>query len=130
MNSTIGFIKSLWKMPIAVRLWLMVLGMSNMMAPLFFLDQFEARFMLGATILGFFIGVILFKAYGLTRLHGLMHAPWLVAVYLLLKKLMDTGFAGSYSIWVCIALTVTSISLLIDIADVIRYTRGDRKQAL
>ncbi len=85
MKAIIDFMQGLRKLPVGVQLWLMVLAMSNMMAPLFYLDHREAQVMFIATMLSFAIGVIMYKAQGMTRLMGLMHTPWLIAVFFLWK---------------------------------------------
>ena len=62
--------QGLRKLPTGVQLWLMILGMSNMMAPLFFIAQREAYVMFIATMLSFAVGVVLYKIQGMTRLMG------------------------------------------------------------
>jgi hypothetical protein len=64
-------------LPLPVRIWLVVLGLFNMLIPLFLLGHFEARIMVIATALSAAIGVLLHKAKGMTNILGLMHAPWL-----------------------------------------------------
>jgi hypothetical protein len=62
--------------------------------PLFLLRHFEARIMVIATVLSAAIGVLLHKAKGMTDIPGLMHAPWLVAVYFLLTGIVAEGVSG------------------------------------
>ena len=126
MNAIIDFMKGLRKLPVWVQLWLIVLGMSNMMAPLFYLNHREAQVVFIATMLGFGIGVIMYKAQGMTRLLGLMHTPWLVGVFFLWSSLSTTGTDELYGIWLRLALVLSIISLLLDGRDVVKYVMGER----
>ncbi len=127
MKAMIDFMLALLKLPPGVVLWLMLLGMSNMMVPLFYLGRREAQVMLIATMLSFAIGVILFKAKGMTRILGLMHAPWLVGVYFLLSAIAAVSMNDLFGIWLRVALVLTSVSLVLDIRDVLKYFRGQRE---
>jgi len=127
MLSIIAFIHGLRKLPIGVQLWLMVLGMSNMMAPLFFFDQRAAYIMFIATMLSFATGVILYKKHGMSRLLGIMHAPWFVGLYFLVESLPTVGIGEVFGIWIRVALVLTTVSLILDIKDVLIYMIDQRK---
>jgi hypothetical protein len=128
MKAVMNFMKDVGKLPLPVRIWLAVLGLFNMLIPLFLLRHFEARIMVIATALSAAIGVLLHKAKGMTNILGLMHAPWLVAVYFLLAGIVAEGVSGLYSLWMLAALIMTGISLVLDVRDVIRYFSGDRER--
>ncbi len=130
MKSVIDFMQGLRKIPIIIQLWLMILGMSNMMFPLFYISHVEAQVMFIATVLSFAIGVIMYKTQGMTRLMGLMHAPWLIAIYFLMKNFSNIGFDDPFGIWMGVALLLTSISLIFDIVDTIRYIAGNRESLI
>lgn len=126
MKAMVEFMLALMKLAIGVRLWLMVLGICNVMIPLFYLQHREALVMLIAMILSFILGTILFKAKGMTRILGFMHTPLLVALYFLWKGITTTGMNELFEIWLRVALVCTSICLILDIRDVIKYFRGQR----
>jgi hypothetical protein len=126
MKSMIDFMRGLRKFPLSVQAWLMVLGLSNMMVPLFFLGRFEAQVMLGTTILSFGLGVVLFKIQGMTKLLGLMHAPWIAPAYLIIRNFSSIDTVDFYTVWMGAALVLTCISLLIDAVDVMKYIAGER----
>ena len=126
MKALIHFMRDLGKLPLPVRIWLVVLGLWNLFIPLFLLGQFEARVMAAATVLSAVLGVSLHKAKGMTRILGLMHAPWLIAVFLLFMRIMKEGASGLYGVWMLSAAVLTSISLVLDVRDVVRYVSGDR----
>jgi hypothetical protein len=46
--------------------------------------------MLLATITGFMIGVLLHNRKGMTRILGFMHAPWLFAIFFLIKGIVTS----------------------------------------
>ena len=126
MKSIIAFMQGLRKLPTSAQLWLMILGMSNMMAPLFFIAQREAYVMFIATMLSFAVGVVLYKIQGMTRLMGVMHAPWFVSVYFLVISLTTVSMDSAFGVWIRAALVLTSISLLLDIKDVVKYMLDKR----
>ena len=125
MGGTTDFIRDLWRMPSTVRAWLMVLGISNMMIPLLLIRHIEAKIMLLCTILGFIIGVQMHKRKGMTRILGLMHLPWLFAIFFLIKAIITRGVFDLYGLWMVMALLLISISLTIDIRDATRYYSGE-----
>ena len=127
MKAIINFIKAIFGLPLGNLIWVMVLGISNMLAPLFFFSHVEAKVMFYATILGLLIGAVMYQYQGLTRLMGLMHTPLLVVVYFLLKTLFSDIFAGAFGVWVIVALILTIASLVLDVRDVILYIGGDRE---
>ncbi len=130
MKPVIDFMQGLRKLPILIQLWLMILGMCNMMFPLFYINHVEAQVMLIATVLGFAIGVIMYKTQGMTRLMGLMHTPWFIAIYFLLRNFSNIGFDDLFGIWMGVALLLTCISLIIDVVDTIRYIAGNRESII
>lgn len=130
MKAVVDFMLGLRKLPVVIQLWLMVLGMSNMMFPLFFISHVEAQVMFIATVLSFIIGVIMYKTLGMTRLMGLMHVPWLVAIYFLMRNYSNIGFDDSFGMWVGVAFLLTSISLIFDMVDAVRYIAGNRESLI
>ena len=69
----------------------------------------------------------MYKFQGMTGLMGLMHTPLLVAVYFFIMTLFANGITGAFGIWVAVAVMLTSISLILDVRDVILYIGGDRE---
>jgi len=130
MRAIIDFMQDLRKMPWTVQAWLMILGISNMMVPIILFNHLEARVMLLSTFISFTIGVLLHKRKGITRILGLMHAPWLVAVFFLIKGIITIGAYDLYTGWMAIALVLTSISLIIDIRDVAKYYSGHKESII
>jgi len=127
MKAAINFMKDLRQFPIPVQIWLMILGMTNMMVPLFYWNHIEAKVMFATTILSFVLGVVLSKTNGVTRLLGIMHAPWIVGLYFIITSPSPIHLDNPFGLWMGSSLVFTSISLIIDFIDVIRYAAGDRE---
>ncbi|MFQ5561915.1 MAG: hypothetical protein ACE5FU_15205 [Nitrospinota bacterium] len=128
MSVVLRFLAGLLKFPVFVQVWLMILGVSNMVCPIFFFGKSEAQIMFGATMLSFAIGVLLFQRQGMTRLLGVMHIPWVCALYFLVTSDHFMVFEDFFGIWMTGAATLTGVCLLVDLLDVCRYLRGDRER--
>ena len=130
MLAAIYFIQDLRKMSGIIQAWLLILGISNMMIPMVLFKHMEAKIMLLTTITGFMIGVLLHKRKGMTRILGFMHAPWLFAIFFLIKGIITRGAFDLYNLWMAIALVLTSLSLILDIRDVAKYYSGHKESII
>lgn len=108
-----------------VRSWVFLLIAVNM-SSLFFLEYFEAQMVLCAFLLGgLFMSIAEYKL-GLVRLLGLGHSLWLFLLPWLYFRLAQLPEGGLVTCWVMSLIAINSLSLIIDILDVIRYLRGER----
>ena len=126
MRAFIKFHKGVMGMPIYVRLWLMVLIAANMVAPLFFLDRFEARLVIGAFLASMLLMIILTARTGFTRLLGLGHILWVPLLYILWTRIGQIPADDAFGIWVRVLMMLNAASLVFDTIEVIRYIAGDR----
>lgn len=133
----LDFMLGVLKLPVAVKLWLMVLMVANAGAPLFFFHRLEARVVLGTFFASFLLMSLITAMSGFTRLLGLGHALWVPLVAFLLVRLGAEGgtdlFAGMldrdpYRVWIVSVIILNSISLVMDAVDVIRFVRGERAE--
>ena len=124
--------------------WVSVLMLSNMVAPGALLvweavspgatgmTGIAAPFMFTVFWLGPIIGAVIYPYTGMSRLMGLIHAPWILAAFVLYQQANVNGVWQTpetiFDYWVYAALTTAVLSLIIDILDVVRYVLGDRKQ--
>ena len=106
--------------------WIGLLMAANGIAPLFFLGTVEGQVVLAAGMIGFAIQLAILKARGFVRLLGIGHAPWLVMLPWLAMRLEAAPEASMFAWWIAAVLVLDLLSLLIDIADVVRYLRGER----
>ncbi len=106
--------------------WVMLLMITNMVIPLFYLGTPEGKVVLGAFVFAALFQTAIFSAKGFVRLLGIGHIAWVPMVAWLWTRL-DLAPAGSFfRYWLLATLAVVSLSLLIDAVDVVRYLRGER----
>ena len=130
MRAMIDFFRTMLTLPRPWVGWVMLLMMVNMIVPLFYLGTLEGRVVLGAALLGAFLQTWIFSAKGFVRLLGVGHIAWIPMVAWLWTRL-DVAPAGSlFRYWLLATVVLVSLSLLIDVTDVIRYLRGERAPQL
>ena len=103
---------------------------------LLFLDRAEAKWALVSYVaIGPIIAIMVVSQRGLTRLSGLIHIPWLVfTVYLGLRLYTEAlgprvNFATEgifYGIWLSVVFWSTLICVVLDMADIVRWLKGER----
>lgn len=127
-DGTVRFFKGLLNSLPWIRAWVAMLVWIMVGGPMLFWDHFEARVIL-ATIM--FAGLLmswLTGRYGFVRLLGLGHLPFLPLWAYLFDKARDYPHGDAFGTYLWIVLGVITISLAFDIADVIRYIRGERAE--
>lgn len=124
------FMIKMFQVPVGWRIWLAILMVANMGAPLFFLNRIEAWAVFIAINLGAFTGAYLYKKQGFTRLLGLMHWPWLFLLPFLWGRLDVVSAGEPFGIWIRVVLVLNSLSLILDAVDVIKYAAGDREPVI
>lgn len=120
----------MFQIPVGWQIWLLALMAANMAAPLFFLNHSEAQAAFVAINIGFITGVFLYKHQGFTRLLGLMHWPWIFLLPFLWGRLDVVSAGEPLGAWIRAVIVLNSLSLLLDIIDVIKYAAGDRQPIL
>lgn len=129
LQGLIKFHQGLWIYPWPVKLWLVLLSGANM-AGVFFLPRIEAvvtLVVLGSSML---LMSWIMARWGFTRLLGLGHILWIALVPWLWLQIAVEPVPSSFTLWLRVVITVNTISLLIDVLDVIRYARGERSETV
>ena len=109
-------------------LWVGLLGLVNMVAPLFFLGSVEAKVVLAATFAGAWIQLLIVGRLGFVRLLGLGHiVAWVPMLLWLVPRLANLGGGTPFGRWLLAVVVVDLASLAIDFVDVGRYLAGDRR---
>lgn len=126
MRGFITFMRGALRSPVAIQLWLLLMAVANGLVPLFHLDRVEARVVLGTFLVAATLMFALTGRFGFTRILGLAHAPWFVLLPYLVTRLGDVPADDFFGLWLRGVIVVNGISLLFDVADVIRYARGER----
>lgn len=130
MQALIRFHKGLWRQPLHVKLWLLLLITVNMIAPLFFLDLLEARVVLAVFLVSFTLMIALTALSGFSRLLGLGHFLWFPLIWFLWFRLDAHVDNDLYAGWLWAVIAFNSTSLAIDVVDVFRYVTGDRGETV
>ncbi|MEE8368615.1 MAG: hypothetical protein V3S30_09895 [Thermoanaerobaculia bacterium] len=118
------------KLPKPWLVWIGVMVIMNLVAPFLFLDTLEAKVVLATFMLGVVLQTAIFSARGFVRLLGLGHSAWIPLVIWLWTRLDLISPGSSTGYWLIGVMAVNTVSLVIDVTDVIRYINGDRTPQL
>ncbi len=130
MNAFIKFNRGLLAMPLPWRLWLLLLLMLNLIAPLVFIGRIEAQATVGALLVSMALMTGLTGLSGFSRLLGLGHIVWLPLLAFLSTRLAEIPAADAFGLWVRAVIAINATSLVVDAVDVIRYAAGDRAETM
>ncbi len=128
MNAFIRFNRGLFRLPVGVRLWMLLLVSANLILPVIYFQQSEARIVLLMFFAGILLMVVITGSSGFTRLVGLGHIFWVPLVLFLISRLGSIPATDTYGIWIRSVIAVNTISLVLDAIDVVRFARGERSE--
>lgn len=126
MKAMIGFMKTMFSLPAPIRLWLGLLMALNMFVPFLFITTPEAQWTVVAAIAGAMTMAKIFQARGFVRLIGIGHIYWVPLVIWFAMRLDAAPSGGLFRYWMLSIIVLNSISIVIDVIDVLRYIKGDR----
>ena len=122
--------KSILKMPSQWLVWIVLLMAVNFFVPLFYIQTLEAQLTLAAVFAGAITQSYIHSKLGFVRLLGVGHIFWAPLVIWLAFRLSSIGVDSSFGIWIASLLLLNTVSLVIDVLDVIRFFSGDRSPTL
>lgn len=130
-NGVIRFHRGLLRMPWHWQLWLAALITVNMVIPLFWMHHVQAQLVLAAMFGAVAMMCWLTAVTGFSRLLGLAHILFWVPLLIWLGT-MFSGFSATepFGLWLRSVLLLNGISLVIDVADVVRYLLGEREETV
>jgi hypothetical protein len=96
------------------------------LSSIFFLPRTEAWVVLGTGLLAAAIMTVLHAKLGYVRLIGVGHFVWIPMLIWLLFRLDHIPEGTLFHGWLIALLAMNTVSLLIDIIDLVRYLRGAR----
>ncbi len=99
----------------------------NFFIPLVLIFHIEAQVTIICALVGVALGLIIFKFDGYRRLLALMHLPWVFLVFFLWERLQFYRSWDFLGIWLKSLILINSISLLLDIKDLILYFSGKKE---
>jgi len=120
--------------PLWLKAWLGVLGGSLMLALAFVAHRADERWRVRREPIAVLLSLVaaavlmewLYGQVGYVRLLGVAHLVCWTPVYLWILSRRGSIPSGSlFSKWIALYLVVVTISLVIDLVDVIRYLAGD-----
>ena len=96
------------------------------LSSIFFLPRVEAWVVLGTGLLAATIMTVLHAKLGYVRLVGVGHFVWIPMLIWLVFRLNYIPRGTLFRGWIFTLIAMDTVSLLIDVADLVRYLRGDR----
>lgn len=128
MKAFMKFNRGILRLPLGVRLWLLILMVANLLVPLVYLGRSEARIVLLTFLASFALMVVITGTNGFTRLLGLGHILWIPLLLFLAGRLGSVPASDPYGLWIRSVIVLNSISLVLDAVDVVRFARGERSE--
>jgi hypothetical protein len=125
-----GFMASIWQMPWYWRVWVGLLMLVNGAIPFLFLDAIEAKVVLIVFMLAAVTQMVIYHAKGFVRMLGAGHFYWIPMLGWLLFRINEGLVSETMLSWIVSVLLLNTVSLLIDLVDVIRYWRGERSPTI
>ncbi len=130
MRAFLKFNKGILRMPLPWRLWMLLLVALNLVLPFFFIDRLEAQLVLVAMAVSMFLMTGLTAVSGFSRLLGLGHVAWIPLIVFLGTRLSQVPASDFYGMWLRVLIVANSLSLVIDLVEVVRYAAGDREETV
>ena len=110
----------------ALAVWISLLLLVNMVAPVIFITTREGQLVLAAAMVGAVIQMAIFSRQGFVRLLGVGHILWVPLLPWLWTRLGGLPPEGVFALWMTAVIVLDGISLVIDARDVWAYVAGDR----
>jgi len=124
MKPLVDFLRNIFKMPMVWWPWMAGLPLINL-SSIFFLPRIEAWVVLGTGLLAATIMTVLHAKLGYVRLLGIGHFVWIPMLIWLVFRLGHILEGTLFCGWLLTLIAIDTLSLLIDIVDLVRYLRGD-----
>lgn len=128
MQAALGLAYRIFTMSFPWNIWVMLMGLVNVAGGLYFVRTFEGVFALAAMAGAFMVMTAVYARLGFVRLLGIGHIVfWPPLVAWFLWVIFTSPTSATLRGWLVAVIIVNSISLIIDVFDVLRYARGERK---
>lgn len=115
------------KLPTPVIVWMGVLMAANGIAPLFFLGHSESWAVMIVFLVSAMMMMTAAEVVGFTRLiGGVGHVLWFPLLVYLWTRIGAYPVGELYGAWLRLIMVLNAGSLVMDVADVARYLRGQR----
>lgn len=124
----IRFFQTMLLLPKPWVVWVALLMGVNLMAPIAFLDTMEGQMVFAAGMAGAMVMMLIFRSKGFVRLLGVGHLFWIPLVIWLLGRV--PGDSGIFQYWILSVIVLDTLSLVIDVSDIVRYIQGEKQAML
>ncbi len=122
-----NFFTKFLKLPTPVIVWMGVLAVANGIAPLLFLGRSEAWVVLVLFFVSAGMMMTVAEVMGFTRLIGVVgHILWPPLLLYLWTRMGAYPVGEPYGAWIRLVMVLNAASLVMDVADLARYLRGER----
>lgn len=126
MTTMLAFLAKIRSQPPGIQLWIAVLVVVHGIAPWWFVDH-VAGVTMGISFIGSTVSMaLLFARFGYARILGLAHLVWLPAMVVLVQSWPLSATWTPLAVWGATALVTGTLSLIMDLVDVVRWVRGER----
>ena len=126
MRVMLNFTRCMLSMPRHWVLWVLVLLLVNAGGGIVFFSTLEGKITLAVFWLSAGLLMVIYAARGYVRLLGAGHFLWFGLVPWLLYRHGMAPDEGWLRAWLAAVMIVNSLSLIIDVWDVLRYLRGEK----
>ncbi len=124
MTVMLAFMKTMFVNGKGLAAWIALLLTVNMVLSLVYIGTLEGQVVLAALMAGAVTQASMFSRLGFVRLLGVGHVYWIPMLPWLWTRLGSTS--GLFAYWLMAVIALDGVALVIDVADVARYARGER----
>ena len=126
MKAMMKFMRTLFSLPMPIRIWLGLLMFLNMAVPLFYIGTPEGIAALAAATAGAVTMTMINERLRFVRLMGLGHIYWIPLVIFFLWRVDSAPSESLFQYWMWSIILLNSVSILIDAVDIMKYINGER----
>lgn len=121
--------KKIFLMPLPWNLWVMALGLVNLLGGLYFFQGLEGKMALVAMMGAMLVMLMIFKNCGFVRLMGLGHIIfWTPFLFFSLWRISSGQLPNDLKAWLTLVSVFNGTSLVLDFWDLTRYLKGERAE--
>ena len=126
MTVMFRFMRTMYVNGAGLAVWITLLFLTNMVAPLFFITTIDGQLVLAAALAGAIGQTAIFASKGFVRLLGIGHIFWVPLLPWLWTRLESFPPDDPLGVWITAVMFLTGVSLIIDVRDVAQYIGGAR----
>ncbi|MCB1135341.1 MAG: hypothetical protein KDK78_03635 [Chlamydiia bacterium] len=130
MSAFFHFLYGAFSQPLWLQGWMLLLILMNFAAPMYFIRKFESKVVFVVFIINCVLMATLTAQFGYTRMLGIGHFLWFPMLWWINRRAKHFSMGQPFGLWLRALIVVNSISLLLDVIDVMRYILGDRAELI